>query len=703
MELCAQIHVSVAQMILTLSLALTLAPQSQTPQEPTYQWVDTGFDMALFAIENPENAKSKALRINDDLASKAGLIPEPTPGYILTDTIIVETIDLGDLAAIANGTTESWVELMDGAPGFSLVHTASVSTAIDLLPVLDAVYGDNAAYLDAERPLALRALPTDPNFSNQWHLLNTLNPIADVNVEGAWNNGYTGTGVVVGIVDGGVETSHPDLNDNYNSTASQSGGNSSHGTSCAGVSSAEANNGRGGVGVAYDSNWAKLYYGGSSTNVAAFGHRNDINDIKSNSWGPFDNGTISYLTSSERSAFESAIATGRGGLGEVFAWAAGNGGTSDRVEYDPYASSRFTLAIGAIGDNDTRSYYNEHGSSMTVVAHSDGNNRGIYTTTSGQGYTSNFGGTSSASPLGAGVVALMLDANPALTWRDVQAVLIESARKNDGGNSNWLVNGAGYDVNINYGFGAVDADAATQLAATWTNLPAEQSSTSGVQTVNTTIPDNNTTGLTRTFTIPDDITIEAVELKMNVAHNYIGDLVISLVSPSGTNSILAKERNDSQNDYNNYILTTMRCWGESSSGTWTIKISDEDSGTTGTWENYTLTVYGHDGGGVGTTLTIAAPTFQGGASTSVAVTNGTASSTTWLAVSTTGTGSFSIPGLGITLNIANPIPLGGAQQTDGAGATNFLVSVPAGASGRAYWLQALQSGKVSNVLNGTVL
>lgn len=689
-------------MILTLSLALTLAPLNQAPQEPTYRWADTGFDMALFAIENPENAQSKAMRINDDLASKAGVIPGPTAGYTLTDTIIVETTDLGDLAAIANGTTESWVELLEGAPGFSLVHTASVNDALDLLPVLDGVYGDDRAYLDATRPMAMRALPTDPNFSSQWHLRNTLNPIADANVEGAWNNGYTGQGVVIGIVDGGVETSHPDLNDNYNSTASQTGGSSSHGTSCAGVAAAEANNGRGGVGAAYDAEWAKLYYGGSSTNVAAFGHRNDINDIKSNSWGPFDNGTISYLTSSERSAFESAIATGRGGLGEVFAWAAGNGGTSDRVEYDPYASSRFTLAIGAIGDADTRSYYNEHGSSMTVVAHSDGNNRGIYTTTSGQNYTSNFGGTSSASPLGAGVVALMLDANPSLTWRDVQAVLIESARKNDAGNSNWLVNGVGYDVNINYGFGAVDADAATLMASSWTNLPAEQSSTSGVQTVNTTIPDNNSTGLTRTFTIPTDITIEAVELKLNAAHNYVGDLVVSLTSPSGTNSILAKRRNDSQNDYNNYIFTTLRCWGESSSGTWTIKISDEDSGTTGTWENYTLTVYGHDGGPSGS-LAISAPTFQGGSATTVAVTNGTASATTWLAVSVTGPGSFSIPALGITLGLSNPIPLGGSQQTDGSGATNFLVSVPSGASGRAYWLQALQSGKVSNVLIDTVL
>jgi len=688
-------------MILTLALALTLAQSGQAPQQPSYRWVDTGFDMALFAIDQPAAHQSPALRINDDLISKAGLIPAPTPGYTLSDTIIVETTDLGDLSAIANGSTEAWVELLAGAPGFSLVHTASVADALDLLPVLDAYYGDAAAYLDAERPLSNRALPSDPGFGNQWHLKNNLNTIADANVEGAWNSGYTGTGVVIGVIDGGVQTNHPDLDANYNSTASQSGGASSHGTSCAGVAAAEANNGAGGVGAAYDSQWAKLYYGGSSSNVAAFGYRNDISDIKTNSWGPIDNGTVTYLTSAERSAFESAIATGRGGLGEVFTWAAGNGGLSDRVEYDPYASSRMTIAVGAIGDGDTRSWYNEQGSSMTVVAQSDGNNRGIYTTTTGSTYTSNFGGTSSASPLGAGVVALMLDANPALTWRDVQAVLIESARVNNPSNSLWTTNGAGYDINLNYGFGSVDADAATQLAASWTNLAAEQVVTSGVQQVNQSIPDNNTTGLTQTFTVNTDITIESVELKLNVTHNNVGDLWIKVTSPNGTGSILAKTRPDSRNNYSNYIFTSLRPFGESTVGTWKVEIHDESAGTTGTWSDYTLSFYGHDGGSSGG-LALSAPTMVSGSTNTVSVTAGTASANTWLAVSTTGTGSFSIPALGVTLGLSNPMQLGSTQQTDVLGATDFLIAVPAGASGRAYWMQAIQYGSVSNVLNGTV-
>ncbi|MBL4632925.1 MAG: proprotein convertase P-domain-containing protein, partial [Kofleriaceae bacterium] len=174
----------------------------------------------------------------------------------------------------------------------------------------------------------------------------------------------------------------------------------------------------------------------------------------------------------------------------------------------------------------------------------------------------------------------VLEANPALTWRDVQGVLIESARKNDPTNNNWLVNGAGYDVSLNYGFGAVDAHAATQLAQTWTNFGAEQVATSGTIAVSQSIPDNDTNGLSRTVNIPTDFIIESVELKMNVSHNNVGDLYIKINSPSGIGSIVAKQRGDPNNNYNNFIFTSMRHWGESTQGNWTIDVQDQSAGTT---------------------------------------------------------------------------------------------------------------------------
>jgi subtilisin-like proprotein convertase family protein len=454
------------------------------------------------------------------------------------------------------------------------------------------------------------------------------------------------------------------------------------------------------VGAAYDAEWTKLYYGWSSDNVAAFGYRNDINDIKNNSWGPSDNGNIHTMTSAEYTALENSATTGRQGLGTIYGWAAGNGGLNDRVEYDPYASSRYTLAIGAIGDQDTRSSYNEHGSSMTVVAQSSGNVRGI-TTTNSSSYTSSFGGTSSASPLGCGVVALMLDANPALGWRDVTAILMESARKNHPSDGDWTVNAAGHDVSIDYGFGAIDATAAVAMASGWTNFTAEQQDSSGTQSVNQTIPDNNATGLTRTWSSSQDIEIEAVEVVININHTYIGDIEITLTSPSGTSSLLTKRRSDSQNNLNDYILTTLRCWEESSLGTWTVHVADRDAGTTGTWVDFEVKAYGH-APGAPSSMSLSSGTAIAGQTLTVDLTGATPSSSAWLAYSLTGPGSTFVSQLGVTLGLAQPAQAGNSVQTDAAGAASWSLALPAGFGGNAYWLQALQSGGVSSILSGVV-
>ena len=552
--------------------------------------VRTGSGIVRFVIDHPGADASSASRLNNDRADKHGVIPAPSAGFVLTNRVVVRTDNEQALGAIV-GNSGTFAPFAP-APGFWIVTTDTVADAVDFAAILDADPRIAEAYVDIDRPKSLRA-PTDPGYPLQWHLNNTSLPIADVNAEPAWALGYVGTGVIIGILEGGWQYNHPDLAANYNAAATQSGGSStSHGTSTAGVAGAVANNGQGGVGVAYGAQISGQIYGSESQTAAAFEYRNDLNDIKSNSWGPWDDGTTTYLSSVERTAIENSIATGRGGLGEIFAWAAGNGDLTDRVEYDPYASSRYTLAIGAIGDLDTRAWYNEQGSSMLVVTQSNGNNRGIYTTTSGSGYTSSFGGTSSASPLGAGVVALMLQANPNLNWRDVQHVLINSTRKCDPTDPDWTTNAAGHDVSYDYGYGAIDAFEAVTLAETWTGIGPEVVADSGVVNVGITIPDNNGVGVTQTFSMPDDIIIESVELILNVTHTYVGDLQIELTAPSGTHSLLAKKRADPRDDYVDYIFTSLRCWDETSSGTWTVKLSDLASSDTGTWDDYRIKVYG---------------------------------------------------------------------------------------------------------------
>ncbi|MBL4590684.1 MAG: S8 family serine peptidase [Phycisphaerales bacterium] len=553
----------------------------------------------LFLVDDLSASTSTASRINTDLADKQGSIPDPTPGYILTGRIVVQTSDLAMLnnrvQQLNTNTTRSVaVAAHSQVNGFAIVDAGSVGAAIELAQSLRATGAFESVELDMTRPYSLRA-PSDPSFSSQWHLRNTLVVLADINADAAWDLGYTGSGVTVGIVEGKFQQNHPDLAPNFFATATMSGGSlSSHATSSAGIAAASGNNGQGGVGLAYDSLLSNQIIGSSSQTASAFEFRNDLNDVKSNSWGPFDNGEITYLSSIERAAIENTAINGRAGLGTILCWAAGNGGTGDRVEYDPYASSRHTLAIGAVGDLDTRAWYNETGSSMLVVAHSSGNNRGTWTTTTASTYTSNFGGTSSSSPLAMGAVALILEANPALTQRDVQHVLVNSARVCDPFDKQWGINGAGHMVSLNYGFGAIDVGASVLLAESWTNVGPEVQASSGVVNVNLTIPDNNTNGITRVINISEDIVIEAVELILNIDTTYVGDLQILLTSPDGTQSLLATARGDSQDDYVDYIFTSVRHWDEMSAGDWTINISDRGPGDVPFWDDLEIIVYGTD-------------------------------------------------------------------------------------------------------------
>ena len=551
-----------------------------------------------FIIEDCSALVSRAWRVNDDRADAGGAV-EAMPGYLVTNRVIVETDNPGALrmmagqrrAGAANGAVRA-----SAVRGFSFVETANAGDAVELAAALRATGLFTSVEVDIERPRTLRGvLPNDPLFSNQWHLLNTSNTIADINAEAAWAAGYTGAGVTIGVTEGGFQSSHPDLAPHYVTEASQGSGNSSHATSVAGVFGAVGDNGIGVSGLAYNCGISQQLLGGAAQNAAAFTFRNDLNDIKNDSWGPFDSGDFwdEYASSIELAALQDCAMLGRGGLGTMTCWAAGNGGSQDRVDYDPYTSSRYTFAIGAIGDQDREASYNETGSSMLVVAHSSGNNRSITSTTTGSGYTNFFGGTSSASPLAAGAVGLALEANPALTWRDMQALLAETARKCDPADFGWETNAAGKDINYRFGFGAIDAGALVSAAETWEMLPPEESATSGLVEVNAALPDNNPTGETRTVEIIEDLVIEQVVLNMNVTTPFVGDLRVSITSPAGTNSIFMVPRSfDPSDDIDGFDFLSMRCWGESSAGTWSVKVSDERPSNAAFWTDYTLTVYG---------------------------------------------------------------------------------------------------------------
>jgi len=529
--------------------------------------------------------------------------------------VLSSDADPHQLAALSPDAQICRAEQLPGAYLVQFADARSVDSFSASLSVLDGV---DAVYPLQERQQSLRFVPNDPLFANQWHLLNSGQSGgtqgADARVTAAWDS-VRGAGVVIGIVDDGLQYTHPDLSAQYLAAASYDFNFNDpnpypdfaeeHGTAVAGVAAGRGNNGLGISGAAPSAQLAGLRLLAAATTdaqeAAALSHASDSIDIYSNSWGPFDDAArLEGPGPLTLAALANGVANGRDGLGNIYVWAAGNGlGSDDNVNYDGYANSRYTIAVGAIDHNGVQSYYSEPGASMLVTAYSSGASVGITTTDlvgadgySTGDYTSGFGGTSSSTPLVSGVVALMLEANPNLTWRDVRAILAETAGQNDPANADWRLNGAGYHINHNYGFGAIDAAAAVSAAAGWTPLAAEQTVTSGTISVGAPIPDLNTTGVSRSFTFTDELRIETVEVVLNATHTYRGDLNIVLTSPDGTRSILAEPHGDSGNNYNNWTFTSVRHWGELSAGTWTLTVSDPVAIDVGTWNSWRINLYG---------------------------------------------------------------------------------------------------------------
>jgi len=464
--------------------------------------------------------------------------------------------------------------------------------------------------------------PNDPYFSNQWHLVNTgqENGVAgeDVNITGAWDE-VRGTGVVIGIVDDGLEWDHADLSANYESSLDYDYCNNdgdptpdssdAHGTAAAGVAAATGNNGIGVSGAAPDASLAGLMLiacGNSDSDEAnTLSHLNNQIDIYSNSWGPSDNGEILGTAGPLMlAAFEDDAYNGRNGLGNIITWAAGNGlGNDDDSNLDAYANSRFTISVTAVDHLGEQTNYGEPGANVLISSpSSDGSGVGITTTDlegnsgyTSSDYTSSFGGTSSATPLVSGVVALMLEANSNLTWRDVQQILVESARTNHPNDPGWNTNGGGFDFNHKYGFGVVDAGHAVNLSKTWTTLGPEVNVSSGQITVSQSIPDNDPNNpVTSSHTISESLIVESVEILFDADHTYRSDLDVTLISPDGTESELVNyfAYRDDNNDYNEWLFSSVQHWGEVSAGTWTLEVYDDGNQDVGTFNHWELIVHG---------------------------------------------------------------------------------------------------------------
>ncbi|XP_078617601.1 proprotein convertase subtilisin/kexin type 4-like isoform X3 [Branchiostoma floridae x Branchiostoma japonicum] len=444
---------------------------------------------------------------------------------------------------------------------------------------------------------------SDPEWSAMWYLHNPNN--LDMNVIPAWEKGYTGRGVVVTILDDGIERDHPDLEENYDPNASYDvnaddpdpmprynpSNENRHGTRCAGEVSSVANNDVCGVGIAYHSHigGVRMLDGDVTDAVEArsIGLSPQHIDVYSASWGPDDDGrTVDGPASMAKQAFKDGIEKGRGGKGSIFVWASGNGGRDeDSCNCDGYTNSIYTMSVSSASERGNIPWYLEKCSSTLATTYSSGSGaeRQIVSTDLRHRCTESHTGTSASAPLAAAIVALTLEANPNLTWRDLQHIVVRTARPDNLHADDFVTNAAGYKVSHAFGFGLMDAGAMVDLAERWQNVPPQRVCSVPGMHRPTSIPASNRLVLHKTTdgcknTNTEVTRLEHVQARLTITAMRRGELQIYLTSPSGTRSTLLdhRSRDDSTSGFNEWDFMTTHTWDENPEGTWTLEINNMD-------------------------------------------------------------------------------------------------------------------------------
>lgn len=502
----------------------------------------------------------------------------------------------------------------------------------------------------------------------------------DMDIREVHASGVKGTGVRIAVSDTGIDTEHADLKGNelsqlHRSYATESPSSwhtgspypiegEGHGTAVAGLIAALGWNGIGSRGVAPNAQYAGfLFIGDFHTTMSSY-EAKIIDQIT----GDFDIFNYSYgytgcefvpMSSSILSAYKNGVTTQRSGKGSIYIQSAGNdywgynsscrssdvsvyiGNTNTSEDHNhPYVLLTPAMnAKGKISSYSTPGSGNwvaaaggETGSTKPAMLTTDiqscalglsktrnvGSefNRGDSTLNPSCNYTSVMNGTSSAAPVLSGVVALMLEANPDLTWRDVKHILALTADKVNystgpinhpegtgaalsGHAYDYLYvrNAAGIDYSNTYGFGRVNANKAVTMAKTYTStlgpyLETNWSTSSG--DINLAIPDASAIGVSNSLNVAASYSIESVQIKVSISHSLIGDLGVELISPSGTRSKLLLIRSNIKDTYlDDFTLITNAFYGEPSRGNWTINVIDGKSTNTGKLTSWKININGH--------------------------------------------------------------------------------------------------------------
>ncbi|KAL7677438.1 hypothetical protein ACOME3_003677 [Neoechinorhynchus agilis] len=482
----------------------------------------------------------------------------------------------------------------------------------------------------------------DPSLHETFHLYSS-----GLNIYRVWADGYTGRGVVVAVIDEGIETNHPELkdslikqfipgsdiiNDNFLSL--------SHGTACAGIIAAKPNNSFCSAGIAFNSKLVDF----RSNDYTLFGEDRTFNslasfvaqccaehtnwnyntvintsiDVFSMSIGPINDGkTLRPLSVTEESFLNDATLLGRDGKGIPFVVASGNGGVYlDHCSCDGLISSLYTIAVAGVQRSHRKPHYTEQCPSiMTSAFTGDGNSAGIVTAGTLGSCIDDFSGTSAAAPMVAAIIALGLEANPDLSYRQIQNLIVLSSRRTEQmhsgivSNDFWWKNGAGRWASDLFGFGLLDAKRFVDGAKAMRNKTFPELHTCQIPfNVSRSLLINPQTETTfevctdaHKFTIPETITsLEHVRLRVDIQPveddpGFRGRLKIKLTSPYGRPIYMLNFRpldKDIIFGFGNWTFNSVLHWFEDPQGCWSVHVTNSNSYGSFVLSEMTLELFG---------------------------------------------------------------------------------------------------------------
>ncbi|MBX9656016.1 S8 family serine peptidase [bacterium] len=341
-----------------------------------------------------------------------------------------------------------------GSAGQFLFQTPDSMDEAALTSTLSTISGFQ--YVEHNFLMLPNAVPNDPSFGSQWALNNTGQTGgvagADIDALAAWNTTTGSSGVVVGVIDSGVDYTHPDLVQNMWVNPGETPGDgidndgngyiddiygwdfanndsnpmddNGHGTAVSGIIAAAGNNGVGVTGINWGGKIMALKYAKSdfvsstADLIEAVNYATMMRTVygvniraTNNSYGIYGNSQ----------AFSDAIEA-NGDAGIMFVSSAGNSNSNNDTgpQYPANYPLENVLSVAATDDDDALASFSSYGPA-TVHLGAPGVN--VLTTRLGGGY-SGFSGTSAASPMVAGVVALLWDAAPYATVSEIKAALL---------------------------------------------------------------------------------------------------------------------------------------------------------------------------------------------------------------------------------------------------------------------------------------